>query len=343
MRGQVITRPRPGGDRSMRSPKMASRHLLALLLSDMGVGLDSRQLYAALLARDRRFNGVFFVGVSSTRVYCRPICPVSPPRPEHCRYFASAAAAERRGFRPCLRCRPELAPGRMLNESNRLNGIVSVDAVIELARLAAARITSGALDHGGVERLAHDLGVTARHLRRVVERECGASPVELAQTRRLLTAKHLLADTRLPITQVALTSGFRSVRRFNALFRARYRMTPTNMRRSAHACGTWVQASRGVDAMVGAPLSGTISLALAYRPPFDWDAALRYLAPRATPTVEAITSDGRYWRGVRIGGSSGVVVVRRSVNSKKSGVTHRTHTLVIDVSDFASSCFCHHC
>ena len=220
----------------------------------------------------------------------------------------------------------------MLNESNRLNGIVSVDAVIELARLAAARITSGALDHGGVERLAHDLGVTARHLRRVVERECGASPVELAQTRRLLTAKHLLADTRLPITQVALTSGFRSVRRFNALFRARYRMTPTNMRRSAHACGTWVQASRGVDAMVGAPLSGTISLALAYRPPFDWDAALRYLAPRATPTVEAITSDGRYWRGVRIGGSSGVVVVRRSVNSKKSGVTHRTHTLVIDVS-----------
>ncbi|MGH7517912.1 MAG: AlkA N-terminal domain-containing protein [Gemmatimonadales bacterium] len=242
--------------------------------------LKPAEYYRALLARDARFDGIFFVGVTSTRIYCRPICRAPKPRPERCRYFNTAAAAERRGFRPCLRCRPELSPGSAPG--------VSADAVRRLASAAAERIAAGAMDDVGVEGLAADLGVSARHLRRVVERELGASPMELAQTRRLLTAKRLLTDSPLPVTQVAFASGFGSLRRLNALFRERYRLSPAALRRAAQT-----PARRRVRT------EPTLTLSLSYRPPYDWPAMLGWLAPRATPGVE-IVAHGRYRRTVRI-------------------------------------------
>ncbi|MGH7628639.1 MAG: DNA-3-methyladenine glycosylase 2 [Gemmatimonadales bacterium] len=251
--------------------------------------LKPADYYRALVARDARFDGIFFVGVTSTRIYCRPICRAPKPRPERCRYFSTAAAAERRGFRPCLRCRPELSPGSAPG--------VSADAVRRLATAAAERISAGALDAVGVDRLAADLGVSARHLRRVVERELGASPVELAQTHRLLTAKRLLTDSPLPVTQVAFASGFRSLRRLNALFRERYRLSPAALRRAART-----PRRRRVRAEPG------LTLSLSYRPPYDWPAMLGWLAPRATPGVEVV-ADGCYRRTVRLGEHRGLVSV----------------------------------
>src|ERR687898_291367 len=175
----------------------------------------------AVHARDARFDGIFFVGITTTMVYCRPVCPARVSYPDRRRFFDSAAAAERAGYRPCLRCRPELAPGRAL-----------MDAVPRLARLAAQRIAAGALNGQSVADLARELGVSERHLRRALERELGGSPAELAQTHRLLLAKRLLADTSLPVTRIAFASGFQSLRRFNSVFRERYRLSPSALRRA---------------------------------------------------------------------------------------------------------------
>ena len=161
-------------------------------------------------SRDARFDGLFFIGITSTHIYCRPICPARVSYPERRRFFANAASAEGAGFRPCLRCRPELAPGH-----------AAVDAVGQLARGATERIAAGALNGRSVRRLAAEFGVSERHLRRALEREVGVSPLELAQTHRLLLAKRLLADTDLPVTRVAFASGFQSLRRFNAEVGAR--------------------------------------------------------------------------------------------------------------------------
>src|SRR5689334_10719687 len=180
----------------------------------------------ALDARDARFDGIFFVGVTTTRIYCRPVCPARVSYHDRRRFFDTAANAERAGFRPCLRCRPELAPGRAI-----------IDAVPRLARVAAQRIGAGALNGHGVGQLARELGVSDRHLRRVLERELGVSPLELAQTHRLLLAKRLLADTSLPVTRIAYASGFQSLRRFNSLFRERYRLSPSALRRSPRTSG----------------------------------------------------------------------------------------------------------
>src|SRR5262245_56430505 len=182
--------------------------------------LDSHTCYRALRARDVRFDGRFFVAVSSTRIYCRPVCTVKPPRRENCRFYPSAAAAEAGGFRPCLRCRPELAPGN-----------ASVDATSRLAQAAAGLIEDGALEDAGLGEVADRLGITGRHLRRAFGAEFGVSPVEFAQTQRLLLAKRLLTDTALPVTEVAFASGFGSLRRFNALFKERYRLQPAQLRR----------------------------------------------------------------------------------------------------------------
>jgi AraC family transcriptional regulator of adaptative response / DNA-3-methyladenine glycosylase II len=251
--------------------------------------LQPAEYYRALVARDPRFDGVFFVGVTSTRIYCRPICRAPRPRADRCRYFNTAAAAERRGFRPCLRCRPELSPGSAPG--------VSADAVRRLAEAAAQRIAAGALDDMGVDRLAADLGVSARHLRRVVERELGATPVELAQTHRLLTAKRLLTDSPLPVGQIAYASGFRSIRRLNALFRERYRLSPAALRRTARA-----------RERAASPPGTGLALSLSYRPPYDWTAVLAWLRPRVTPGVEAVVGD-RYQRTVRIAEHAGLVSV----------------------------------
>jgi AraC family transcriptional regulator of adaptative response / DNA-3-methyladenine glycosylase II len=228
--------------------------------------------YQALRARDPRFDGRFFVGVSSTGIYCRPVCPARTPNRENCQFFPSAAAAEAAGHRPCLRCRPELAPGN-----------ASVDARARIAHAAADLIETGLLNDARVDELATRLGVTGRHVRRVFQSEYGVSPVQYAQTQRLLMAKRLLTDTALPVLEVAMASGFGSLRRFNALFRARYRLNPTALRREAGENG-------GADGL---------TLQLAYRPPFDWDALTAFLGPRAVEGVEQIR-DGAYRRTVRV-------------------------------------------
>src|ERR1700712_2403853 len=184
--------------------------------------LEAEACYRAVRARDRRFDGQFFVAITSTRIYCRPICPARPARRENMRFYAHAAAAERDDFRPCLRCRPERAPG-----------LAPVDAVGRLLSAAIAGIEEHALSSARVGELAASLGVSERHLRRVTESQLGVSPIELAQTQRLLLAKRLLRETSLSQTEIAFASGFGSVRRFNALFKARYGLAPRDIRASA--------------------------------------------------------------------------------------------------------------
>ena len=249
--------------------------------------LDPNSCYRALASHDPRFDGVFFVGVTTTRIYCRPVCRARLPRADRCRFFPSAAAAEAEGFRPCLRCRPEKAPGRSI-----------VDATGRLARAAAARIAAGAMNGDGtLESLARSLHVSSRQLRRAVRREYGASPVELAQTHRLLLAKRLLTESELSMSEVAFASGFSSVRRFNALFQSRYRMSPTRLRRR-----------EGAGAATPAD---SFTLALDYRPPLDWEAMLAFLAARSIPGVEMVR-DGRYYRSLAEGEHRGWVAVGRS-------------------------------
>ena len=259
--------------------------------------LDADQCYRALAAHDARFDGRFFVGVATTRIYCRPVCTARIPRRGNCRFFPSAAAAEAQGFRPCLRCRPELAPGHAAVDANR-----------RLAQAAAGLIDDGRLGaEARLPDLARALGVTDRHLRRVFGEEFGVSPVEYAQTQRLLLAKRLLTDTALPVIEVALASGFSSLRRFNHLFRSRYRMTPVALRHAA-------------------PASARDALAfdLAYRPPYDWDSMHDFLAKRAIAGVEAV--EGRkYLRTVRIerGGKAiaGWIAVGPSKKARALSVT----------------------
>jgi AraC family transcriptional regulator of adaptative response / DNA-3-methyladenine glycosylase II len=243
----------------------------------------------ALDARDPRFDGVFFVGITTTRIYCRPICPARVSHPERRRLFASAALAERDGYRPCLRCRPELAPGS-----------ATVDARTRLARVAERRIAAGALNGRPVGALARELGVSERHLRRALALEVGVSPVELAQTHRLLLAKQLLADTTLPVTQVAYASGFESLRRFNAVFREAYRMAPSAVRRRPDV------RRRGAGVAPHEPLGAPVQLTFAYRPPLAWDALLSTLALDAVTGVEVVRGT-RYGRTVALGGCAGVV------------------------------------
>jgi AraC family transcriptional regulator of adaptative response / DNA-3-methyladenine glycosylase II len=181
--------------------------------------LDEEACHAAVEARESRFDGLFFTGVTSTGIYCRCVCPARTPKRTNRRFFPSAAAAENAGFRPCLICRPELAPGA-----------APIDAAERLAHDAVKRIEAGALDEQSLLQLAADLGVTGRHLRRVMLKTFGASPVEIAQTHRLLTAKRLLRETQLGMAEIAFASGFKSLRRFNALFLERYGLAPSRVR-----------------------------------------------------------------------------------------------------------------
>lgn len=234
--------------------------------------LDADQCYRALRTHDARFDGRFYVGVATTRVYCRPVCTARIPHRVNCRFFPSAAAAEAHGFRPCLRCRPELAPGHSTVDANR-----------RLAQSAAGLIDDGRLADARLPELAEALGVTDRHLRRVFQEEFGVAPVEYAQTQRLLLAKRLLTDTAMPVLEVALASGFASLRRFNHLFRTRYRMTPGELRRSAPASTSGER----------------LAFDLAYRPPYDWAAMRDFLARRAVAGVEAVEGN-RYLRTLRV-------------------------------------------
>jgi AraC family transcriptional regulator, regulatory protein of adaptative response / DNA-3-methyladenine glycosylase II len=240
--------------------------------------LDSDACFRAVTARDRRFDGRFFVAVTSTHIYCRPVCPVRPPKRLNMRFYSSAAGAEAAGFRPCLRCRPERAPG-----------LAPMDAVSRLVGAAIAGIEEHALSSAKVGELAASLGVSDRHLRRVTESELGVSPIELAQTQRLLLAKRLLGETRLSQTEIAFASGFGSVRRFNALFKSRYGLSPRALRGSANA-------PEGIHCQ------------LEFRPPFAWPHLLEYLGRRAIPGVEMADAT-HYRRTVSIDAHQGWIAV----------------------------------
>ncbi|AUX25081.1 DNA-3-methyladenine glycosylase [Sorangium cellulosum] len=251
--------------------------------------LDEDTCYRALEARDARFDGRFFTGVRSTGIYCRPVCPARRPRREGCIFFRSAAAAQEAGYRPCLRCRPEASPGTPA----WLGTSATVSRALRL-------IAEGALDDADAPALAARLGVGERHLRRLFLRHVGASPLAVAQTRRLLFAKKLLDETALSMTEVALASGFSSVRRFNDAIRAAYARTPRELRGAA--------ARRGGGAARADSGAPGIALRLPFRPPLDWDALAGFLGERAIPGVES-AGPGAYRRTVRAPGGHGVVEV----------------------------------
>ncbi len=252
---------------------------------DQILGLDRRALERARISRDRRFDGKFFIAVTSTGIYCRPVCPARTSKSCNVRYFATAAAAAEAGFRPCLRCRPEAAPGTP--------AWLGTSAVV---RRALRLIHEGALDETSVEALAGRIGIGARHLHRLFLQHVGASPIAVAQTRRLHFAKRLLDETDLPITQIALAAGFGSLRRFNDAFQASYRHAPRELRKR-----------RLGDTAAGS--GDEVVLKLAFRPPYDWTHVSSFLAARALPGVERVDDRG-YARTVRSDGGHAVVTVR---------------------------------
>jgi len=242
--------------------------------------------YLALQARDARFDGSFFTGVTSTGIYCRPVCRVRTPRRENCRFFDHAAQAESAGFRPCLRCRPELAPNRPRWSMQDASAMLAQQAARLLDEpetwqdMAPSPVVSSTALLGGktgpsMAALAARLGVSERHVRRIFEAQFGVSPLQYLQTRRLLTAKQLLTDTALPVAQIALCSGFASVRRFNATFLQHYGLNPTRLR---------VEGSSRANA--------DIAVKLGYRPPYDVDAILGFYGKRSLDAVELIVNAG---------------------------------------------------
>src|SRR5580704_15803387 len=246
--------------------------------------LDHDSCYRAVCLRDVRFDGRFFTGVKTTGIYCRPICPARTPRSENVTFFPTAAAAQEAGFRPCLRCRPETAPdlGAWRGTSNTVSRALGL---IEL----------GALDQADVDALAGRLGVGERQLRRLFRQHLGASPVAVAQTRRVLLAKQLIHETPLPMVEIAFAAGFGSIRRFNETFRALFGRAPRDLRRA-----------KGPDVSAGP--RGEIILLLRYHPPYDWQSVLEFLRRRAIPGIEVVTAD-RYARSVQLDGVKGTVAV----------------------------------
>jgi AraC family transcriptional regulator of adaptative response / DNA-3-methyladenine glycosylase II len=228
--------------------------------------LDQEACYRAVLTRDARFDGRFFGCVKTTGIYCRPVCPARTPRRENMFFVVSAAAAEEAGFRACLRCRPETAPdmGAWRGTSNTVSRA--------LALIEAGALDSSSEKGGDVDALAGRLGVGERHLRRLFRQHLGAAPVSVAQTRRVLLAKALIHQTDLSMAQVALASGFGSVRRFNETFQALYDRPPSALRRHKEKAG-----------------EAAIRLSLPFRPPYDWDAMFAALSARGD------TVEGRRW------------------------------------------------
>lgn len=252
-----------------------------LCVMDLSATANNEVFERARLSRDLRFDGRFFVGVRTTGIYCRPICPANPPKSANVTFFPTAAAAGEAGFRPCLRCRPECAPGTP--------AWVGTSTTVQRGlRL----IAEGALDDGNIEMLATRLGVTSRHLRRLFTRHLGASPLAVAHTQRLHFAKRLIDQTSLPMRDVSLAAGYGSVRRFNDTFRKTYGRTPRELRRS--------KESRSA--------AGSLVVQLPCRQPFDWTSLLRFFAGRAIPGVEHVHGN-RYLRSIEIGGAPGVIDV----------------------------------
>ena len=251
--------------------------------------MDRTACYRAISTRDARFDGRLFVGVKTTGIYCRPICPARTPKFENVSFYPSAAAAQEAGLRPCLRCRPEVSPELAFwrGTSNTVSR-------------ALALIEAGGLVDDDVEGLANRLGVGARQLRRLFRQHVGASPITVAQTRRVLLAKQLIHETSLPMAEVALASGFNSVRRFNETFRDLFGRPPAALRRIR-------DKTRREE--------GALSVRLAYRPPYDWDAMLSFLSARAIPGVE-IVADDSYRRTIAIGDNSGTISVAPAAKNR---------------------------
>ena len=258
--------------------------------------LDHDACYRALLQRDSRFDGRFFTAVKTTGIYCRPVCPARTPHSKNVIFYPTAAAAQEAGFRPCLRCRPETAPemGAWRGTSNTVSRALSL---IEL----------GALDRGDVEALAERLGLGERQLRRLFRQHLGATPIGVAQTRRILLAKQLIHETRLPMAEIAFASGFGSVRRFNEAFLALFARTPGELRRLG-----------GEDVAMKA--DGEFSVLLRYQPPYEWSAMLEFLAQRAITGVESV-SGGRYCRTVSLDGIQGSISIEPTgENALRAGI-----------------------
>jgi AraC family transcriptional regulator of adaptative response / DNA-3-methyladenine glycosylase II len=247
--------------------------------------LDHDACYRAIELRDARFDGRFFTAVRTTGIYCRPVCPAPTPRPGSVTFYPTAAAAQAAGFRPCLRCRPETAP-----ETGAWRGTSST------VSRALALIELGALDEGSVDALAGRLGLGERQLRRLCHEHLGASPVAVAQTRRVLLAKQLIHETLLPMTEIAFAAGFGSIRRFNEAFQALYGRAPRALRRRSEPD---VSADPGSD----------ISLLLRYQPPYDWPRLLEFLRARAIPGIERV-AENCYSRAIQLDGRQGIVSVR---------------------------------
>lgn len=247
--------------------------------------MQANQIFErARLSRDARFDGHFFIGVKTTGIYCRPICPANSPKSENISFYPSAAAAGEAGYRPCLRCRPECAPG-----TPAWHGTSTT------VRRGLRLIASGVLDDGSIERLADRLGVTSRHLRRLFTQHLGASPLAVAHTQRLHFAKRLIDQTDLSMQQIAIASGYGSVRRFNDAFKKTYKRPPRDLRRND-------RNSRA------AGLTSYLGVRLPYRRPFDWSQLTTFLHGRAIPRVETVFGD-KYFRTVNIGGKSGIIEV----------------------------------
>src|SRR5271170_3453338 len=240
--------------------------------------------YRALESHDGRFDGLIYVGVKSTGIYCRPVCPARTPKYENCTFYGSAAAAQEAGYRPCLRCRPETAPQ-----------LASWRGTSNTVSRALSLIGEGALDgeDSSVDRLAERLGIGERQLRRLFLQHLGASPVAVAQTRRVLFAKQLIHDTDLPMTEVALAAGFNSLRRFNEVFQHLFHRSPSSLRRKASVVSTE---------------AGTV-LRIRYRPPYDWESMLSFFEARAIARVEVI-QNGVYRRTIEIDGTFGAIAVK---------------------------------
>ncbi|MBT8111251.1 MAG: helix-turn-helix domain-containing protein [Gammaproteobacteria bacterium] len=249
--------------------------------------MSSNEIFErARLSRDARFDGRFFIGVKTTGIYCRPICPATAPKSENVAYYTTAAAASEAGFRPCLRCRPECAPGTPAWAGTS----TTVHRGLRL-------IAQGALDDGNLEQLADRLGVTSRHLRRLFGKHLGASPLAVAHTQRLHFAKNLIDQTSLSMKDISIASGFGSVRRFNDTFKKTYGRTPGELRRRRDTIAT----------------GSAFSVQLPYRRPFNWNGLLTFFAARATPGVEAVQG-ARYFRTVVIGDEHGILEVQDSAD-----------------------------
>jgi AraC family transcriptional regulator of adaptative response / DNA-3-methyladenine glycosylase II len=265
-------------------------------------GVDDEQRYQAAISKDARFDGVFFIAVSSTGIYCRPSCPAITPRREHMRYYRSAAAAQEAGFRACKRCRPDASPG-----SPEWN--IRADVVGRAMRL----IADGTVDREGVSGLAARLGYEQRQVRRLVTAELGAGPLAIARAQRAQTARVLTETTTLPLAEIAFAAGFASVRQFNSTIREVFAVTPTELRSRAADRGSRAPAGHRRAALRAGPASdpaapGLIRLRLPYRPPIDAGRLLRFLAARAIPGVES-ADDRCYRRTLLLPNGTGIMSV----------------------------------